>query len=260
LARMRADGSEFELQSAGPNNIWGLVQARNGEVFLQEANDWGIPVVEFENGTNYISGKPQYLRPYAPRIPATLPGNQMGGTGLSGLALVEDKNSPFKMGYEGKVFYLVNPITNRLQIVTAQVDDEGDYTYKKQKDFLLSDDKLFRPVAAHFGPDSCLYVSDWYNLVISHNEVARDHPDRDKKHGRIWRICADSLPSIAPPNLTKKSSSELLDYLDDDNALVARMAWQELADRKDVKLVTRLEKLILNTSIPTETRTHALWA
>ncbi len=260
LARMRADGSEFELQSAGPNNIWGLVQARNGEVFLQEANDWGIPVVEFENGTHYKSGKPQYLRPYAPIIPATLPGNQMGGTGLSGLALVEDKNSPFQLGYEGKVFYLVNPITNRLQIVTAQVDDEGDYTYKKQRDFLLSDDKLFRPVAAHFGPDSCLYISDWYNLVISHNEVARDHPDRDKKHGRIWRICADSLPSIAPPNLTKKSSSELLDYLDDDNALVARMAWQELADRKDPKPVSRLEKLILNTSMPTEIRTHALWA
>lgn len=260
LARMRLDGSAFELQSAGPNNIWGLVQARNGEVFLQEANDWGIPVVEFENGTNYKSGKPQYLRPYAPRIPATLPGNQMGGTGLSGLALVQDKNSPFQMGYEGKVFYLVNPITNRLQIVTAQVDGEGDYVYHKQKDFLLSDDKLFRPVAAHFGPDSCLYISDWYNLVISHNEVARDHPDRDKKHGRIWRICADSLPSITPPNLTQKSSVELLAYLGDNNALVARMAWQELADRQDPNVVSRLEKLILTTSTPTEIRTHALWA
>ena len=31
----------WENVTAGPNNIWGLVQKNNGEVFIQEANDKG---------------------------------------------------------------------------------------------------------------------------------------------------------------------------------------------------------------------------
>ena len=38
------------------------------------------------------------------------------------------------------------------------------------------------------GPDGCVYIVDWYNKIISHNEVPRNHPDRDKKRGRIWRL------------------------------------------------------------------------
>jgi len=49
-------------------------------------------------------------------------------------------------------------------------------------------------VAIHFGPDGCLYVVDWYNKVISHNEVPRNHPDRDKTRGRIWRVRHEGQP------------------------------------------------------------------
>ena len=39
LARFTLDGAPFENVTAGPNNIWGLVTARDGETYLQEAND-----------------------------------------------------------------------------------------------------------------------------------------------------------------------------------------------------------------------------
>lgn len=260
LARMRPDGSDFDLLTHGPNNIWGFTQTRDGRVFLQEANDISIPVAEFEPGTHYPTGSRDKLRSYAPNIHPSTNGPQMGGTGLSGLALVEDEGSPFQLGYKGEVFIVVNPITNRLQIMAVTTNEKGQYSYQKQDDFLLSGDKSFRPIAAHFGPDGCLYVVDWYNKVISHNEVPRSHPDRDKKRGRIWRIRHHSQKHSTPPNLTKLPSEEVATYLGGPNALLSRLAWHELSDRDDKSVIPLLTKIISNTQASVSRRCAALWA
>jgi len=260
LARMRPDGSDFDLLTHGPNNIWGFTQTRDGRAFLQEANDISIPVAEFEPGTHYPTGSQDKLRSYAPNIHPSTNGPQMGGTGLSGLALVEDEGSPFQLGYEGEVFIIVNPITNRLQIMTATTNGKGQYSYKKQDDFLLSGDKSFRPIAAHFGPDGCLYIVDWYNKIISHNEVPRSHPDRDKKRGRIWRIRHHSQKHTTPPNLTKLPSEEVATYLGGPNALLSRLAWHELSDRGDKSVIPLLTKTIIDSRASVSRRCAALWA
>ncbi|MBP34493.1 MAG: hypothetical protein CMP31_02390 [Roseibacillus sp.] len=260
LARFRPDGSEFQLLTAGPNNIWGLVIARDGETFIQEANDIGMPVVEFEPGTHYRTGSREKLRPYAPVIPMSTRGPQMGGTGLSGLALAEDRNTPFQLGLEGHVFFVVNPITNRIQIVTAKPDSAGHHHYEKQEDFLVAEDKWFRPVAAHFGPDGCLYIVDWYNKIISHNEVPRSHPDRDKTRGRIWRVRHQSQKLMRPPDLTTMPARELAARLDDSNALVARLAWLEFTDRGTGVDAAVLEAVARDNQAPGAQRLGAFWA
>ena len=260
LARMKPDGSNFDILAHGPNNIWGFSQTRDGRVFLQEANDVSIPVTEFEPGTHYPTSSQDKLRSYAPNIRPSTDGPKMGGTGLSGLALVEDEGSPFQLGFDGEVFIVVNPITNRLQIMTAVTNEQGQYSYQKQDDFLLSGDKSFRPIAAHFGPDGCLYVVDWYNKVISHNEVPRSHPDRDKKRGRIWRIRHHSQKHTTPPNLTKLSSAEVATYLGGPNALLSRLAWHELSDRQDQSAIPLLSKTITDTKGSVARRCAALWA
>jgi hypothetical protein len=56
MARMRPDGSEFEVISTGPNNIWGLVITGEGETFIQEANDYGYPVMPFHEYAYYPGG------------------------------------------------------------------------------------------------------------------------------------------------------------------------------------------------------------
>ena len=90
LGRFTPDGSSFESLTAGPNNIWGLVTSREGETFIQEANDIGYPVIPYEPGIWVATGSKDRLRPYQPLMPPPLPPAQMGGTGLSGLALAED--------------------------------------------------------------------------------------------------------------------------------------------------------------------------
>ncbi|WP_367873064.1 PVC-type heme-binding CxxCH protein [Luteolibacter sp. Populi] len=261
LARARLDGSDFGLLTAGPNNIWGFATGRDGKEFLQEANDMGHPVSEFIDGAHYPTGSKEKLKAYAPQVPESTPGQPMGGTGLSGLALAEDEGSAFAAQWPGKrVFYIANPITNRIQIVTLDKDAAGNPRYKKEEDFLVTSDVWFRPVSVQFGPDGCLYIADWCNKIISHNEVPRNHPERDKTRGRIWRVKPKGFQPAAQADLTKLAVPELLEQLGAPNARVARMAWEEIGDRADPGLVPLLSEVATDETQPVAKRLGALWA
>ena len=261
LARFRPDGSMWENTTAGPNNIWGLIQKNNGEVFIQEANDMGLPVAEYLRGYHYRTGSREKLKPYAPQyVPDLRP--MMGGTGLSGLALTENKENPFNkiIPDAENTFFVANPITNKIQIVSSTVRPNGHHEFKVERDFMVAGDKRFRPVAVHFGPDGCLYVVDWYNKIISHNEVSRSHPDRDKERGRIWRIRHKDQKVVAPPNLMTCPEQDLVKHLQSSNERIARFAWHAISDRKSIELKKSLEKLLLDDAQPENVRILAMWS
>ena len=264
LAAFALDGSTFESLTAGPNNIWGLHTSREGETFLQEANDLGYAVIPYAFGIYVRTGSRDLLRPYQPLMPPPLGELRMGGTGLSGLALAEDADGLFRqVGVPGdsgtQVFFLANPIANSIQVVRA-VPDGDRYRYEKLPDFLTTDDRWFRPVALHFGPDGALYFTDWYNKIISHNEVPRTHPDRDKTRGRIWRIRHRDQPRTVPPDLTRLDDRALLGHLGAPNALVSRLAWLELIDRRAVGVLPDLAAIVGDRTTATDRRLAALWA
>ncbi|MDP3069584.1 MAG: hypothetical protein Q8N18_04815 [Opitutaceae bacterium] len=266
LGRFTADGTSFESLTAGPNNIWGLTTSREGETFMQEANDQGNPVIPYEPGIWVNTGSKDRLRPYQPLMPPALLPAQIGGTGLSGLALAEDRDGLFQRfgappESRTKVFFLANPITNTINAVRATPTADGArYTYEKLPDFLSTDDKWFRPVALHFGPDGALYIVDWYNKIISHNEVPRAHPDRDKTRGRIWRIRHRDQPRLTPPDLTQLDDRALLAQLGGANALVSRLAWLEIGDRRATALAPDLAQIAADRTAATDRRLAALWA
>ena len=75
MAKFRPDGSGFDITSNGPCNIWGLVLNGEGEAFIQEANDFGYPVMPFHEYANYpgcsnASGKATRRNSPARRISA----------------------------------------------------------------------------------------------------------------------------------------------------------------------------------------------
>ncbi len=282
LARWRPDGSQFETIGWGPCNIWGLVLDRHGEAFIQEANDQGWPVMPFLESASYPLCGDDVPRPYAPPFPKTGE-KEMGGTGLSGLALSEGADS--FPGEWRDVFFINNPITRKVQAIRVhrgsrrgnEADGQlprvsppphvGGYDYgngwqlEHLPDFVLSSDPWFRPVAMAFGPDGCLYVVDWYNQIISHNEVPRKHPERDKTRGRVWRIRHESQPHRTEvPNLYTASDAQLLTSLKTANTWEVNAAWQQITDRQAVSLAPELANLLLDDQQPADVRIRALWA
>ena len=230
LGRFTPDGAKFETIGWGPCNIWGLVLNGEGEVFIQEANDYGYPVMPFHVGACYPGCTP-FPKPYAPVFPG-MSRLGMGGTGLSGLALSDPRGS-FPGAY-ADVFYVANPVMQRIQAVKL-FRDGPYYTLLKLPDFIRSSDEWFRPVAIHFGPDGCLYIVDWYNKVISHNEVPRNHPDRDKSHGRIWRVRHKNQQPRQVPDFTKLPEAQLVNFLGGDSIWQSHTAWQQIIHRDELK-------------------------
>ena len=240
MAKFRPDGSDFTITSNGPCNIWGLVLNGEGEAFIQEANDYGYPVMPFHEYANYPGCSNGQWKSYAPEFPGT-PGIPMGGTGLSGLALTDAKG-PFTDAWRD-VMLVANPITNRINAIKMHRDGPR-WRLEKLPDFIESSDSWFRPIAITIGPDGCLYIVDWYNKIISHNEVARNHPDRDKTRGRIWRVKAKAMPAFAVPDFTKATGEELLAKLGGDSLAQSHLAWQAIIDRDMKELGPKLREIV----------------
>ena len=256
MARFRPDGSFFEPTSVGPCNIWGLALTGEGECFIQEANDYGYPVMPFHEYAFYPGCADRLAKSYQPPFPVQAPGFKMSGSGLSGLALSDVGVWP--KGYDG-VMYIANPITSKVNAVRQHREGSG-YRLEKLADFVSCDDPFFRPIAMTMGPDGCLYVIDWYNKIISHNEVARNHPDRDKQSGRIWRIKPKGFVPQVVPDYTKLSSADLIARLGSKVAADAHLAWQTLADRRPEEATTiALSAIAGDASAPAARRIQALW-
>jgi len=256
MARFRPDGSFFEATSTGPCNIWGLALTGEGEAFIQEANDFGYPVMPFHEYAFYPGCADRLAKSYQPPFPIQAPDFKMGGTGLSGLALSDVGVWP--KGYDG-VMYVANPITSKVNAIRQHRDGSG-YRLEHLDDFVTCDDPFFRPIAMTMGPDGCLYVIDWYNKIISHNEVARNHPDRDKQSGRIWRIKPKGFVPQAVPDYTKLSSADLIARLGSKVVADAHLAWQTLADRRpDEATTAALSAVAGDASASPARRIQALW-
>ncbi len=177
--RFKPDGSRVELFTQGQVNPFGMARDRWG--FWYAADCHSKPISQLIRGGCYPSfGRPDDGLGFVPAMMDHL----HGSTAISGLA--HSKDSKFPALFEDN-FFSGNVMTCRInrnhltyQGATAKAN--------AMPDLLTSDDPWFRPVDLQFGPDGCLYVADFYNKVIGHYEVPLDHPDRDRKSGRIWRI------------------------------------------------------------------------
>jgi len=177
--RFKPDGSRVELFTQGQVNPFGMARDRWG--FWYAADCHSKPISQLIRGGCYPSfGRPDDGLGFVPPMMEHL----HGSTAISGLA--HSKDSKFPISFEDN-FLSGNVMTCRI--------NRNHLTYQGttakanvMPDLLTSDDPWFRPVDLQFGPDGCLYIADFYNKVIGHYEVPLDHPDRDRKSGRIWRI------------------------------------------------------------------------
>ena len=81
----------------------------------------------------------------------------------------------------------------------------------------------FRRVDVKIGPDGAIYLCDWYNPIIGHYQSSFRHPDRDKTHGRIWRITYKGRPLVKPPKIAGAKLEELFENLKSGERWVREM-------------------------------------
>jgi putative heme-binding domain-containing protein len=84
---------------------------------------------------------------------------------------------------------------------------------ERSADLLASSDKTFRPVDPQIGPDGALWFGDWCNALIGHMQYSQRDPNRDKSHGRIYRLVAKDRPPLQPVVQHGKPAAAILEQL-----------------------------------------------
>ena len=120
-------------------------------------------------------------------------------------------------------------------------DDGAGFRVSDLPPLITSTHTSFRPVDVKFGPDGALYVADWYNPIIGHYQASFRHPDRDKAHGRIWRVTAKGRPLFKPPQLVGAPLASVLEQLKSPERWNVEQARRVLAS-SETKAVTKALK------------------
>ena len=194
----------------GPGNPWGVA-----------FDDYGQSVViDGAGGVSYLTPAtlPVKHRHRLPRI-----GNPGGYCG------VEHHDGEFLIGdYK----------PNRVSRFVLE-EDGGGFKLHWKEPLLRSEHGNFRPIDVKSGPDGALYVVDWYNPVICHQDDYFRHPDRDKVHGRVWRVSRKGEPS-ARPQIAGKGITELVPMLASANRWVRHHAKMELTNHDEIAVGSAL--------------------
>lgn len=109
-------------------------------------------------------------------------------------------------------------------------------------EMLSSSDKNFRPTDAVFGGDGALYVSDWHNVIIGHMQHNIRDPNRDKRHGRIYRVINTKKPLQEPVAIDGASVVALLDNFKHPVLHVRHRTRVELSERNADEVIPATRK------------------
>ncbi|MBI5770429.1 MAG: ThuA domain-containing protein [Verrucomicrobia bacterium] len=234
VVRFKPDGSAFENFSSRGGNTWGLDITWDGQVF------WTQPT----SGTVFF----HTVLPESVLAKAKLPGvtswkgmitnqrsypamswpeqayvqiDQVGNfTAAAGCAIYEGGAWPAKWNYS---YFTTEPTLNivhhqfvRPDGVTYRVEKEAG---REQTEFMRSTDLWFRPIENRVGPDGALYVVDFYNQAVIHNDTrgpqhspanAAVRPDRDHYFARIWKVQHKEAKKLEVPVLDRKNLAALI--------------------------------------------------
>ena len=204
-------GSQHE-----PQNPWGFV-----------FTDWGEPVVLAGNNSSPIYPVPglvsrRRLDLAPPLIWKTGNGRKVSGGDIVG-------TTHFPDAWQGAL--ILGGYLNNAVWAVKLADDGSGFRFEDLPPLIKSTHRSFRPVDVRFGPDGALYICDWYNPIIGHYQASFRHPDRDKKHGRIWRVTAKGRSLTKPADLMRASVADLIVHLESADRWTREFAKRVLGDK-----------------------------
>lgn len=278
VVRFKPDGSAFEQFSSKGGNTWGLDIAWDNEVLFTQPtsgdllNHVVLPEYVLARGK---SGNTASFHPVIkgrrsnPVIKhenlAYVQIDVVGGfTASAGCAIYDGGSWPAEYQYS---YFTTEPTINLIHH-EAVTSDRVTFAANKTRDaeFIGGRDPWFRPIETRIGPDGALYILDFYNQAVIHNDTrgpkhnnvnAAIRPDRDHYFGRIWRVDHKQAKKLDLPDLSKASEARLVKALEHPNRHVRMNAHRLLAEKGNAPRSVR--ELALNQKAPAYARVNALW-
>lgn len=188
------------FQQSAFANPWGIAVDEWGQSFVADAssgnNWWSLPL-SAKAPHGYQIGKIEQFTTHRVRPTA-------------GAEFVSSRHFPDEMQGDFLVNNTIGFLGTKQHTV---VEDGAGYTGKLRQDLVFSDDPNFRPVELEFGPDGALYIVDWHNPLVGHMQHSARDPNRDRDHGRIYRVTYPDRPLVEPAEIAGASIATLLDNL-----------------------------------------------
>jgi putative heme-binding domain-containing protein len=220
--RQRLDA--FYGGHSDPQNPWGFAFTEWGQMLMVAGNNGSIfdPLPEMIRG--FQNGR-------RPNIWENARGRKTSGPDIVGTAhLPEEWQGVFLNGG-----YINNAVW------ALKVESAGaSYRLTDLPPLIQSSHTSFRPVDVKIGPDGAIYICDWYNPIIGHYQASFRHPDRDKLHGRIWRVTYKGRPLVQWPQIAGAPLPALLEHLRSPERWVREQTKRELAGREASEVLKAL--------------------
>ncbi len=287
--RFRYTGGKLQVDSipGGSRGQWGLTHDNYGRLYYSNAGG-EIPVVAFQ--INPVYGSLEFPDQFSEEFSAVWPiistPDVQGGlrrmrgadstlnhfTASNGQSIFRGDRLPADLVGD----YLIGEPVARI-IRRAKVSDvHGKRTLEnayREKEFIASTDMNFRPVNTYTGPDGCLYIVDMNRGIIQESQwtnegsylrpqIQRLGLDKNRQHGRIYRLVYDGLKPGPKPHLLDQPAAQLVPHLDHPNGWWRDNAQKQLVLLGDRSVVPRLKEMVGGTATPKPSalgRLHALW-
>ncbi len=233
VVRFKPDGSAFEQFASKGGNCWGFETTLGGEVFFTQPTT-GNPLVhvvlpEYILAQGKLPGvsSTHGLLPGAQTFPAMhweqqayVQIDQVGRyTAGAGTVIYEGGAWPVEWNHS---YFTTEPTIN---IVGHFNLKPSGVTYtaskevgREETEFIRSKNLWFRPIEVRTGPDGALYVVDFCNQAVIHNDTrgpmhgpanAAVRPDRDHYYGRLWRVQHREAKALPVLSLDRSDRNDL---------------------------------------------------
>ena len=255
VVRFKPDGSAFEQYSSKGGNTWGLqITGDNRVMWTQPTsgtllNQVVLPEYALARGKmgraasfHTIIGAQKSFPAMTWEQMAYVQIDRVGDfTAAAGCAIYDGGAWPAE--YNGDYFVTeptINVIAHQRLTPKGSSYSAAKLPGREQTEFIRSKDMWWRPIEVRVAPDGTVFVGDFYNQAVIHNDTrGPDHnkvnaavrPDRDHYFGRIWRVDHKDAKKIAVPDLSKAGVAELAKALEHPSAHVRMTASRLLVEK-----------------------------
>jgi putative heme-binding domain-containing protein len=157
----------------------------------------------------------------------------------SGLEILTSRHFPEE--FQGNL--LVPNVIGFQGILRYQLlDKDSSLGAKELEPIVSSSDENFRPTDLEVGADGAIYFSDWQNPIIGHLQHNMRDPNRDKIHGRVYRVTHVGRELSKPIKIVGEPIAKLLDLLKEPEDRLRHRAKLELSSRPSADVIAAVEK------------------